>query len=93
MFRIAIPNGIAQSIWGMSALVYVTKGPEFITVIEQCMGAGDTQAADYYFRKLLKITLLFSLVWNGLIFAVMPILMHFNLGTYLRCGKRPLSIY
>ena len=70
-------NGIAQSIWGMAALVCVTMGPVFITVIGQCMGAGDTQAADYYFRKLLKITLLFSLVWNGLIFAVTPILMHF----------------
>lgn len=70
-------NGIAQSIWGMASLVCVTMGPIFITVIGQCMGAGDIQAADDYFKKLLKITLLFSLVWNGLVFVATPILMQF----------------
>lgn len=70
-------NGIAQSIWGMASLVCVTMGPVFITVIGQCMGAGDTQAAEYYFKKLLKINLLFSVVWNGLIFALTPVLMQF----------------
>lgn len=33
-------NGIAQSIWSLAALVCVTMGPVFITVIGQCMGAG-----------------------------------------------------
>ena len=70
-------NGIAQSIWSLAALVCVTMGPVFITVIGQCMGAGDTQAAEYYFKKLLKITLLFSVGWNGLIFALTPIIMQF----------------
>lgn len=70
-------NGIAQSIWGMAALVCVAMGPVFITVIGQCMGAGDAAAAEYYFRKLLKITLLLSVVWNGLIFAITPVLMRF----------------
>lgn len=70
-------NGIAQSIWGLAALACVTMGPVFITVIGQCMGAGDTQAAEYYFKKLLKINLLFSVIWNGLIFALTPVLMQF----------------
>lgn len=70
-------NGIAQSIWSLASLVCVTMGPVFITVIGQCMGAGDTQAAEYYFKKLLKINLLFSVIWNGLIFSVTPILMNF----------------
>jgi len=43
-------------------------GPVFITVIGRCMGAGDTEAADYYMRKLLKITFAASIVWNILIF-------------------------
>ena len=34
-------NGVAQSIWSMAALVCVTMGPVFITVIGQCMGAGE----------------------------------------------------
>ena len=70
-------NGIAQSIWGMAALVCVAMGPVFITVIGQCMGAGDVASAEYYFKKLLKITLLLSVVWNGLIFAITPVLMRF----------------
>lgn len=68
-------NGIAQSIWSMAALAEVTMGPVFITVIGQCMGAGDSGQAEYYFKKLLKITLLLSLIWNAMIFAVTPLLM------------------
>ncbi len=70
-------NGIAQQIWSLAALVCVTMGPMFITVIGQCMGASDAQAAENYFKKLLKISLIFSLIWNSLIFALTPILMSF----------------
>lgn len=69
-------NGIAQSIWSLAALVAVTMGPVFITVIGQCMGAGDIAAAEHYFKKLLKITLLISVSWNILIFAGTPLLMN-----------------
>ena len=70
-------NGIAQSIWGMASLVCVTMGPVFITVIGRCMGAQDVPAAEQYFKKLMKITLLYSVVWNGFIFILTPILMNF----------------
>lgn len=70
-------NGIAQSIWSLAALVCVTMGPVFITVIGQCMGAGETVQAEYYFRRLTKITLGFSVAWNVLIFAATPIIMQF----------------
>lgn len=63
-------NGIVQSIWSLAALVCVTMGPVFITVIGQCMGSRDTEQAEYYFRKLFKITLLISVVWNVLLFAI-----------------------
>ena len=65
-------NGVAQSIWSVAALAGVSMGPVFITVIGQCMGKGDTEAADFYFRKLTRITLLISGVWNLLIFALTP---------------------
>lgn len=68
-------NGVAQSIWSMAALVCVTMGPVFITVIGQCMGAGDVEAAEHYFKKLLKITVIFAVLWNGLIFAVTPVIL------------------
>lgn len=61
-------NGIAQSIWSIAALVGVTMGPVFITVIGQSMGSKDMFQADNYFKKLIKITLIFSIVWNTVIF-------------------------
>ena len=70
-------NGVAQSIWSMAALAGVSMGPAFITVIGQCMGNRDVEAADYYFRKLTKITLLLSTAWNALIFLLTPFIMQF----------------
>lgn len=66
-------NGVAQSIWSMAALAGVAMGPAFITVIGQCMGNGDTEAADCYFKKLNRITLLLSSAWNLLIFVLTPL--------------------
>lgn len=70
-------NGVAQSIWSMAALAGVSMGPAFITVIGQCMGNQDTEAAEYYFRKLTKITLLLSAAWNLLVFLLTPLFMEF----------------
>ena len=70
-------NGIAQSIWSLAALMVVTMGPVYITIIGQCMGAGDVEDADYYFRKLTKLTVIAATVWNILIFAMTPLIMRF----------------
>lgn len=70
-------NGVAQSIWSMASLVSVAMGPVFITVIGQCMGAGAIEQAELYFKKLTKITLVFAMIWNGLIFAATPVLLSF----------------
>lgn len=66
-------NGVAQSIWSLAALAGVAMGPVFITVIGQCMGNRDVEAAESYFRKLTKITLLFSSAWNLLVFLLTPV--------------------
>ena len=70
-------NGVAQSIWSMAALAGVSMGPAFITVIGQCMGNRDVVAAEYYFKKLTKITLLLSTAWNLLIFLLTPVFLQF----------------
>ena len=70
-------NGVAQSIWSMAALAGVSMGPAFITVIGQCMGNRDVEAAEYYFKKLTKITLLISTAWNLLIFLLTPVFLQF----------------
>jgi Na+-driven multidrug efflux pump len=68
---------VAQSIWSLAALSGVAMGPVFITVIGQCMGSQDTERAEYYFKKLLKVTLVGSAVWNLLILAITPVFLHF----------------
>lgn len=70
-----VANGIAQSIWSVAALISSAMGPVFITVIGQCMGAGDQEQAEAYFQKLLKMTLAFSIAWNVLIFAATPVIL------------------
>lgn len=70
-------NGVAQSIWSLAALAGVAMGPVFITVIGQCMGNRDIEAAEYYFKKLTKVTLLISGAWNLLIFVLTPLFMKF----------------
>lgn len=70
-------NGVAQSFWSMAALMGVAIGPAFITIIGQCMGAGEREEAEYYFRKLLKITFAASVIWNILVFAVTPFFLRF----------------
>ena len=68
-------HGVAQSFWSVAALMGTALGLAFVTVIGQCMGAGDTEAADYYMRKLLRITVLASIVWNGLILLITPLVL------------------
>lgn len=70
-------NGVAQSIWSLAALVDSAMGPVFITVVGQCMGASDIDQADYYFKKLMKITLVLSIAWNAFILAITPVFMNF----------------
>ena len=66
-------NGVAQSIWSLAALV----GSVFITVIGQCMGAKDVDQAKFYFSKLIKWSLVFSIVWNVLVLAITPFILQF----------------
>ncbi len=68
-------NGVAQSFWSLAALMGTAMGLAFVTVIGQCMGANDSEAADYYMRKLLRITVVASLLWNGAILLVSPLVL------------------
>lgn len=68
-------NGIAQSIWSLAALMCTAMGPVFITVIGRCMGSGEIKQAEFYFKKLLKLTLGLAFIWNVLVFAVTPLIL------------------
>lgn len=39
------------------------------------MGAGDTDEAEYYFKKLMKITVIASVAWNAIILAATPLML------------------
>lgn len=71
-------NGMAQTIWNMAALFSMAIGPVYITVIGQYMGAGDPEGADYYMKKLLRITTLCTLVWNLLLMLLTPLYLRFS---------------
>jgi putative MATE family efflux protein len=68
-------NGVAQSFWSMAALFCLAMGPAFITVIGQYMGAGDTEGAEYYIKKLLRITYIGGFIWNVMFFALTPLIL------------------
>ena len=70
-------NGVAQSIWSLAALVGVTMGPVFIKVIGKCMGEKDIDNAHYYFKKLMKITVIFSIIWNAFILLITPLFLQY----------------
>ena len=71
-------NGVAQSIWSLAAIMGLAMTPVYTTVIGQCMGAGDVAAANHYFRKLNRITLVLSILWNALIFAITPLIVRYS---------------
>ena len=41
-------------------------------------GAKDIDAANFYFKKLNRITLLLSILWNALIFALTPLIVRYS---------------
>ena len=71
-------NGVAQSIWSLASIMGLAMAPVYTTVIGQCMGAGDIKSANFYFKKLNNITLVLSVIWNALIFAITPLILKYS---------------
>ena len=68
-------NGIGQTLWSLAACMCTSMNPVFITVVGQCMGAGDADAAAWYMRKLTRLSLLLSTLWNALVLLFVPALL------------------
>lgn len=71
-------NGLAQSIWSLASIMGLAMAPAYTTVIGQCMGARDIDSANYYFKKLNKITLALSIFWNAFVFAITPLIVSYS---------------
>ena len=65
-------NGIGQTLWSLAACMCTSMNPVFITVVGRCMGAGDADAAAWYMRKLTRLSLLLSTLWNALVLLLVP---------------------
>ncbi len=71
-------NGVAQSIWSLASIMGLAMAPVYTTVIGQCMGGRNIEAANFYFKKLNKITFVLSIAWNTLIFAITPLIVRYS---------------
>ena len=68
-------NTTGQTFWSLAACMSMALGTVFITVIGQCVGAGDREAAEWYMRKLTRLSLLLASVWNVLVMILTPLLL------------------
>ena len=73
-------NAICGSISAFSNIPGSAVGLAMITVVGQCMGAGKTEEAEYYSRKLMRLGFLLMMVINVILFVFSPgIISLFNL--------------
>ncbi len=68
-------NTTGQTFWSLAACMSVSMSTVFITVIGQCVGAGDTEAAEWYMRKLTRISLVLAVIWNAFVMLLTPLLL------------------
>lgn len=65
-------NAVANSLDSMGCIAGQAMNLAMITVVGQCMGAGDKEQAIHYTRKLWKITYLITIIVNMLILILLP---------------------
>ena len=68
-------NTTGQTFWSVAACMGMSMGTVFITVVGQCVGAGDTEAAEWYIRKLTRLSLVLATVWNIVVMVLTPVLL------------------
>ena len=75
-------NTTGQTFWSLAACMGISMGTVFITVVGQCTGAGDTEAAEWYMRKLTRLSVVLALGWNIVVMLLTPVLLPlYDLGT------------
>jgi putative MATE family efflux protein len=68
-------NSTGQTFWSLAACMGSAMNTIFITVIGRCVGAGDEEAAEWYMKKLTRLSLVLASIWNILIMALTPVLL------------------
>ena len=68
-------NSTGQTFWSLAACMGTSMSTVFITVIGQCVGAGDQEAAEWYMRKLTRMAIVLAFLWNAAVMALTPMLL------------------
>ena len=68
-------NSTGQTFWSLAACMGVAMSTVFITVIGQCVGARDQEAAEWYMRKLTRLSVVLAVIWNAAVMALLPLLL------------------
>ena len=66
---------ITDAAISLAACTGISMGTVFITVIGQCTGAGDMEAAEWYMRKLIRLSVMLALIWNIIVMLLTPVLL------------------
>ena len=68
-------NSTGQTFWSLAACMGVAMSTVFITVIGQCVGANDPEAAEWYMRKLTRLSVVLAVLWNAAVMILTPLLL------------------
>lgn len=69
-------NAIGNYVAMFAILPGMALGLTTVTVVSQCVGAGDYDQVRYYTKKLVKLCYLLLLVFNGLVVLSLPLILH-----------------
>jgi len=65
-------NAVANNFDGIGCIPGSAMQLAMLTVIGQCVGAGDYKQAEYYVKKIMKISFVAFAIWDGLILLTLP---------------------
>lgn len=68
-------NAVANNLDALGCIPGQAMSLAMITVIGQCVGAGDYEAVKYYTKKLLKMTYVFTIILNMTILIFLPFIL------------------
>ena len=68
-------NSTGQTFWSLAACMGSAMNTVFITVIGQCVGARDEEAAEWYIHKLLRLSIVLAVIWNAAVMILTPLLL------------------
>lgn len=67
-------NAVAGNVAGLGIIPGFAIGLALVTVIGQCVGAGDYEQAEYYTKKMMRIAMIIMFLYNGAILLLRPVI-------------------